>query len=91
MSTTPDILRQRATTLRRLATTLTSSSLHTLGSAVGEDTWMGPSPQHCRERVAHFHDVFLGHADDLRSRARRLERQAEQIESTELRRTSGPI
>jgi hypothetical protein len=92
MSTTADTLRQRARTLRQLANSITNTSFMDLGQWVGPDTWMGPSPTACAERVEHFRGAFNAHGDDLRARANKLERQADQAEADEQRRRlNGPI
>jgi hypothetical protein len=88
MSTAADTLRQRAASLRALASTIENTPMNTLGSALGPDVWMGPTPQRCRERVEHFRRVFLQHADNLRWRARQLERRAENIDAAD--RIRGP-
>jgi len=80
-STPAQQLRLRAVGLRALARRLQVLRVLTLHLDAGPDTWVGPSPQRCTDDLRARRTVLLHHADDLEQAARRLERQATQLEA----------
>ncbi|MCU1367173.1 MAG: hypothetical protein JWN39_2812 [Ilumatobacteraceae bacterium] len=78
---TPDQLRQRATALRRLGSQLEGAAALDLHRRATEDTWIGPTPSHCHEALLGLRTRILGAAEDVRSRAAALERQAQHLDA----------
>ena len=79
---TADQLRQRATALRRLGSRLDGAAVLDLHRRATEETWMGPTPIHCREDLLTIRRQVLGAADDVRSRAAALDRLAQQLDAS---------
>lgn len=82
MSATPaDRLRQRATTLRTLASRLRRLQLLELHSKAGPATWVGPSPQACVDELRARRGLVLQAIDELLREARRFERIAADLDA----------
>jgi len=82
MSSSPaQQLRLRAAGLRGLARQLQSLRALTLYADAGADTWVGPSPQRCADDLMARRSELLQHADDLAQAARRMERQADELDA----------
>ncbi|MCU1397401.1 MAG: hypothetical protein JWN62_510 [Acidimicrobiales bacterium] len=78
---TPDQLRQRATALRRLGSRMEGAAALDLHRRATDDTWMGPTPTRCHDDLLAIRTQILGAADDVRSRAAALERQAQHLDA----------
>ncbi len=74
-------LRDRAATLRRTAKRLDDADASVLFRRAGTDTWLGPTPQRCLDDLVAMRSQLVGAADDLRTRAGRLEQQAIQLDA----------
>ncbi|MEI7547287.1 MAG: hypothetical protein WCK21_04415 [Actinomycetota bacterium] len=68
---------QRAADLRRLARQLQALQLLTAHQYAGDDTWVGPPAQRCRDRLLVHARVVTSHAEQLLVMARRLEWEAQ--------------
>jgi hypothetical protein len=73
----PIILRRRAMNLRRLASSLETSILHTLYIWFGPTTWVGPGPTQCLEQAKARSRQLTDSASALRRRARALDDRAD--------------
>jgi hypothetical protein len=73
-------LRERARSLRRLATAARDGTAAQLWRRAGADTWVGPLPQACLDDLVAMRRRLLTVADDLDLHARRLEIDADQAE-----------
>ena len=74
-------LRDRAATLRRTAKRIDDADANLLFRRAGTDTWLGPTPQRCFDDLVAMRTQLKGAADDLRTRASRLEQQASQLDA----------
>lgn len=90
MRTSPaEQLRARARSLRRLATQLNGAAALTLHQRAGEDAWIGPVADHCRDDLhAVRREIHAAH-DDLITAARNLDRQAVEADAAAL--TAGRV
>ena len=73
-------LRRRAGELRRLAEHVAATPLREIARRGGPDTWVSPQADELRAALDIDRRRLDAAADDLRSHARYLERQAEAIE-----------
>jgi hypothetical protein len=74
-------LRRRAGELRRLAEHVAATPLREVARRGGPDTWISPQADDLRAALDTDRRRLDAAADDLRSHARSLERQAEAIET----------
>jgi hypothetical protein len=74
-------LRQRARHLRDLATRIEALPVMSLDRYADVDTWRGPRPALCRATLTVNQHQLHAAADDLRSHAWRLDRQAEELDA----------
>jgi len=74
-------LRRRAGHLRSLASAIEHLSVLALDGHAGDDTWRGRRPALCREVLSTNQHQLLLAADQLRTRAIDLERQADQLDA----------
>ena len=74
-------LRRRAGELRRLADHVAATPLREIARRGGPDTWVSPQADELRAALDTDRRRLDTAADDLRSHARYLERQAETIET----------
>lgn len=72
MSDDPTLLRHRAGQLQELARRIDALGLDTLLDALGETTWLGPTPERCRDTLRAHRRQLRDAADTLRAHARRL-------------------
>lgn len=87
--TTSDQLRQRATTLRTIASRIECAPALDLHRRAGDDVWRGPTPLHCLDDLLRMRVELLAAADDLRAGARTLDMRAAQLDRQALIRPSG--
>ena len=80
-TTSAQHLRQRADALRVLARRLDAIELPALVQRCGTDTWVGPSQQHWSDELRRCIGVLERAAAAARAAARRLEHQAEQVQT----------
>ncbi|WP_420451019.1 hypothetical protein [Ilumatobacter sp.] len=73
--------RRRATHLRRLATTISTTPAVHLERHLGADTWFGPRAQDCTGRLAAARSDALAAVDDLRARARWIDAHADRLDA----------
>ena len=74
------VLRQRAGSLRELASSIERSLVTTLGDHEPDDPWDGPRPQLCEQMLArNLHQLHLA-ADDLRHTALRFLQRADELD-----------
>ena len=76
-------LRRRAGELRRLAEHVAATPLREIARRGGPDTWISPQAEELRRQLDTDRRRLDAAADDLRSHARYLERQAEAIEDVD--------
>jgi hypothetical protein len=74
-------LRARAAELRRLASAIGAASAGGLHRRAGDDTWRGPTATVCLDVMLAVNRSLHHAAEELRTRARHLDRLAEQRES----------
>ena len=87
--TTPDELRQRASTLRTIASKIDCTRALDLHRRAGDNTWRGPTPQHCLDDLLQMRVELLAAAEDLRVSARTLDMRAAQLAGQALIRSPG--
>jgi hypothetical protein len=73
-------LRTRARALRQLAARVSVCTGLTLHQRAGDDTWIGPTASRCRDDLLTVRRELLTAHDELIAAARRLERQATELE-----------
>lgn len=80
MADDPVVLRQRAASLQNVARRFDQIDLRGVLTALGEDTWIGASPQRCRDEIRaaerRLHDAAAttrAHAQRLLARAAHAE------------------
>lgn len=76
-----DRLRRRAAVLSDLARVLQRLTVLTLHLDAGPDTWVGPSPQACRDDLVARRGSLLRAADALAAEARRFTRMADEMDA----------
>lgn len=76
-----DRLRHRAVVLSDLAAVLQRLTVLTLHLDAGPDTWVGPSPQACRDDLEARRGSLLRAADGLAGEARRCQRMADDLDA----------
>lgn len=74
-------LRRRAIELRRVAAQVDAVGLDEVIHWAGPDTWRGPGADACRAALERDRQRLLHAADELRSEAWRLDRQADTAEA----------
>lgn len=74
-------LRRRAHHLRALATAIESTPAMSLDVHAQDDAWCGQRPLLCRALLARSQHQLHAAADDLRSQAYRLDREADDLEA----------
>jgi hypothetical protein len=77
----PAALRARASGLRTAARSLYTSPIVDLHLRAGTDVWIGPTASDCQADLVSMGRRITDAADELVRRARRLEQQADVLES----------
>lgn len=83
MPTSPpdaEVLRRRATALRRLSLAITSSEAIDLRLRAGDEVWIGPTATRCSNDLIAIGRRLTRAGDDLILRAKALERRAFELE-----------
>jgi len=75
-------LRRRAHHLRELAASIEAMPAMSLDRNAGDETWHGQRPLLCRTLLARNQQQLHRAADELRSHAYRLEREADELEAS---------
>lgn len=75
----PEQLRARATILKRLASRVENALALDLHRRATDDTWIGPTPQHCHGELLAMRITLRDAGRDLRDGARTLELRADQL------------
>ena len=83
MSSTPTAahLRAIAASLRRLAAVMETVPLASTRSLAMADTWLGPAGEACHDALSHHERMIAWHVEQLAASARRLDRQADQLDA----------
>jgi hypothetical protein len=76
-----DRLRRRAVVLTDLARVLRRLTALTLHLDAGPETWVGPSPQACRDDLVARRALLLQAADGLADEARRFVHMADELDA----------
>lgn len=76
----PEVLRRRATALRRLAISITASEAIDLRRRADDQVWIGPTATRCWDELAAMGRRLKHAGDDLVVRAKVLERRALELE-----------
>lgn len=75
------VLRQRAGSLRSLATSIERLLVTTLGDEKLDDVWTGPRAQLCEQMLARNLQQLHRAADDLRDTAYRFRQRADELDA----------
>ena len=78
---TAEQLRERASTLRRLAGRLDATPALDLHRRAGHDTWVGATPTRCCDDLVALRSSLRSAGDDLRANARALDHRAAQLDA----------
>jgi hypothetical protein len=83
MASTPTAahLRYLAASLRRLSSLMSEVPVGGARSLAMADTWLGPAAGACHDALAHHERMITWHVDQLTGSARRLDREADQLDS----------
>jgi hypothetical protein len=79
-SITVEQLRARARHLRLVSAAIGSSRALTVYRLADTDTWVGPTPQACRDALIALRRQLQTHQQSVSDAARRLEREADRLE-----------
>jgi hypothetical protein len=87
MSTATQVqqLRARAADARRLASAISSSRALTVYRLAGPETWVGPTAQACCDALLTVRRQLQTQQQSLSDAARRLDRQADELELSHYR------